>query len=163
MEILYDLYTDALLLSHRGKTLAPASHYMVFKDLEEIIHRQYSKAQRDRQKIASLTCPYCDLPVDYLRSPPPDYNPPKRPFKDKRSRSRGLDPDTHQPVLFRPHLCPQMEFLYPKKCQYLAHTWRCSISMIASAIFNVRQHLDVCKILKTTDTARARTRELRLA
>jgi hypothetical protein len=38
MEIIYDLYTDALLFSHRGKILAPASHpkyhcyYMVFKD-----------------------------------------------------------------------------------------------------------------------------------
>jgi hypothetical protein len=46
LEILYDLYQDALLFSHRGKHIAPASHpkyhtyYMVFKDLEEIIHRQ---------------------------------------------------------------------------------------------------------------------------
>jgi hypothetical protein len=44
IEIRYDLYTDALLFSHRGKTLAPASHpkchcyYMVFKDIEEIIN-----------------------------------------------------------------------------------------------------------------------------
>jgi hypothetical protein len=102
MDILYDLYTDALLFSHRGKTLAPASHnkyhcyYMVFKDLEEIIHRQYSKAQREHRKIASLNCPYCDLPVDYFRSPPPDYNPPKRTLKDKRSRSRSVSRSPQQ-------------------------------------------------------------------
>jgi hypothetical protein len=72
IEILYDLYTDALLFCHRGKTLAPASHpkyhcyYMVFKDLKEIIHRQYSKAQREHKKIKALSCPYCDVPLDQL-------------------------------------------------------------------------------------------------
>ncbi len=84
MEILYDLYTDALLFSHREKTLAPASHdkyhcyYMLFKDLEEIIHRQYSKAHREHKKIATLCCQYCDLPIDYFQSPPPEYNPSKQ-------------------------------------------------------------------------------------
>ncbi len=63
---------------------------MVFKDLEEIIHRQYSKAQREHKKIASLACPYCDLPIDYFRSPPPDYDPPTRQTKDKRSKSRSV-------------------------------------------------------------------------
>ena len=82
IEILYDLYTDALLFSHRGKHLAPASHpkyhtyYMVFKDLEEIINRQYSKAFREHKKIRSLSCPHCDVPLDYYSSPPPMYDPP---------------------------------------------------------------------------------------
>jgi hypothetical protein len=103
MDLLYDLYTDALLFSHRGKTLAPASHnkyhcyYMVFKDLEKIIHRQYSKAQREHKKIASLNCPYCDLPVDYFRSSPPDYNPSKRQTKEKRSRSRSVSRSPQSP------------------------------------------------------------------
>jgi hypothetical protein len=85
IEILYDLYTDALLFCHRGKHLAPASHpkyhcyYMVFKDLEEIINRIYSKAQRAQKKIQALSCPYCDIPLDYFNSPPPEYNPPSRP------------------------------------------------------------------------------------
>jgi hypothetical protein len=63
LEIIYDLYQDALLFSHRGKHLAPASHpkyhtyYMVFKDLEEIIYRQYSKFQREQAKIKALCCP----------------------------------------------------------------------------------------------------------
>ncbi len=82
IEIIYDLYTDALLFSHRGKTLAPASHhkyhtyYMVFKDLEEIINRQYSKSRREHNKIKSLSCPYCDVSLDYYSSPPPMYDPP---------------------------------------------------------------------------------------
>jgi hypothetical protein len=85
IEILYDLYTDALLFCHRGKHLAPASHpkyhcyYMVFKDLEEIINRLYSKAQRQQKKIQALSCPYCDVPLDYFHSPPPEYNPPSPP------------------------------------------------------------------------------------
>ncbi len=85
IEILYDLYTDALLFCHRGKTLAPTSHpkyhcyYMVFKDLEEIINRIYSKAQREHKKIQALSCPYCDIPLDYFHSPPPEYNPPSPP------------------------------------------------------------------------------------
>ena len=85
IEILHDLYTDALLFCHRGKTLAPASHpkyhchYMVFKDLEEIINRIYSKAQREQKKIQALSCPYCDVPLDYFNSPPPEYNPPSPP------------------------------------------------------------------------------------
>ena len=84
IEILYDVYTDALLFSHRGKNLAPASHpkyhtyYMVFKDLEEIINRQYSKALREHTKIRSLSCPHCDVPLNYFSSPPPMYDPPTK-------------------------------------------------------------------------------------
>ena len=95
MEIIYDLYTDALLFSHRGKNLAPSSHpqfhcyYMVFKDLEEIIHRQYSKSQREHTKIRSLCCPYCDVPLDYFKSPPPSYDPPNDPPSPPSSKSRS--------------------------------------------------------------------------
>ena len=49
---------------------------MVFKDLEEIINRQYSKAFREHKKIRSLSCPQCDVPLDYYSSPPPMYDPP---------------------------------------------------------------------------------------
>jgi hypothetical protein len=93
MEIIYDLYTDALLFSHRGKNLAPASHpkyhcyYMIFKDLEELIHRQYSKSQREHTKIRTLCCPYCDVPLDYFKSPPPPYDPPSNPPAPLRSDS----------------------------------------------------------------------------
>ncbi len=52
---------------------------MVFKDLEEIINRIYSKAQRQHKKIQALSCPYCDIPLDYFPSPPPEYNPPSPP------------------------------------------------------------------------------------
>ena len=97
IEILYDLYTDALLFCHRGKHLAPASHpkyhcyYMVFKDLEEIINRLYSKAQREQKKITALSCPYCDVPVDYFNSPPPEYNPPSPP-RSKSPQSPAYSP-----------------------------------------------------------------------
>jgi hypothetical protein len=94
IQIMYDLYMDALNFSHRGKTMAPASHpqyhcyYLVFKDLEEIINRQYSKAQRQHEKMKKLCCPYYEVPIDYFRSPPPLYNPPPRP----RSRSPSKNP-----------------------------------------------------------------------
>jgi hypothetical protein len=98
LEILYDLYQDALLFSHRGKHLAPASHpkyhtyYMVFKDLEEIIHRQYSKAQREQAKIKALCCPYCDIHLDYFSSPPPSYNPPVTEKSPKPASPRRASP-----------------------------------------------------------------------
>ena len=97
IEILYDLYTDALLFCHRGKHLAPASHpkyhcyYMVYKDLEEIINRLYSKAQREQKKITALSCQYCDVPVDYFNSPPPEYNPPSPP-RSKSPQSPAYSP-----------------------------------------------------------------------
>jgi hypothetical protein len=93
MEIICDLYTDALLFSHRGNTLSPASHpkyhcyYMVFKDFEELIHRQYSKSQREHTKIRTLCCPYCDVSLDYFKSPPPPYDPSSNPPEPPRSYS----------------------------------------------------------------------------
>ena len=100
IEILYDLYTDALLFSHRGKHLAPASHpkyhtyYMVFKDLEEIINRQYSKAFREHKKIRSLSCPHCDVPLDYYSSPPPMYDPPRSDSPQSPAYTPTKDEDT---------------------------------------------------------------------
>ena len=100
IEILYDLYTDALLFSHRGKHLAPASHpkyhtyYMVFKDLEEIINRQYSKALREHKKIRSLSCPHCDVPLDYYSSPPPMYDPPRSESPQSPAYTPTKDDDT---------------------------------------------------------------------
>jgi hypothetical protein len=96
IEKFYDLYTDALLFCHRGKTLAPASppkyhcYYMVFKDLEEITNRLYSKTQREQRKIQALSCPYCDVPLDYYNSPPPTYNPPSPSRSLTRSKSPQL-------------------------------------------------------------------------
>ena len=104
MEIIYDLYTDALLFSHRGKILAPSSHpqfhcyYMVFKDLEEIIHRQYSKSQREHTKIRSLCCPYCDVPLDYFKSPPPSYDPPHNPPSPPSSSSKSRSSPEYSPT-----------------------------------------------------------------
>jgi hypothetical protein len=98
IQIMYDLYMDALNFSHRGKTLAPASnpqyhcYYLVFKDLEEIINRQYSKAQRQHEKLKKLCCPYCEVPIDYFRSPPPLYNPPPRP-KSASPRRASSSPE----------------------------------------------------------------------
>jgi hypothetical protein len=104
MEIIYDLYTDALIFSHRGKILAPSSHpqfhcyYMVFKDLEEIIHRQYSKSQREHTKIRSLCCPYCDVPLDYFKSPPPSYDPPHNPPSPPSSSSKSRSSPEYSPT-----------------------------------------------------------------
>jgi hypothetical protein len=62
---------------------------MVFKDLEEIIHRQYSKSQREHTKIRSLCCSCCDVPLDYFKSPPPSYDPPNNPPSPPSSKSRS--------------------------------------------------------------------------
>jgi hypothetical protein len=178
MDILYDLYTDALLFSHRGKTLAPASHtkyhcyYMVFKDLEEIIHRQYSKALREHKKIASLACPYCDLPIDYFRSPPPDYDPPNRQSNDKRSRSRTRSPKPCSPQ--SPRYSPTGNASSstsssssddlpppPKMPPPTTHVALLNLNDNDNINDLQLQHLDIRKILKTTDTGG--TRELQLA
>jgi hypothetical protein len=182
MEILYDLYTDAMMFSHRGKILAPSSHskyhcyYMVFKDLEEIINRQYSKAQREHKKIATLNCPYCDLPVDYYRtSPPPDYDPPKRTTHKKHAKSRSGSRS--------PKRCsPQSPQYSPTGVDATASSSSSSSDDLPPpprmppptthvALLNLNdndnindlqlQHLDIRKILKTTDTGG--TRELQLA
>ncbi len=132
MEILYDLYTDALLFSHRGKTLAPASHdkyhcyYMVFKDLEEIIHRQYSKAHREHKKIATLCFQYFDLPIDYFRSPPPEYNPPTKQETRSRSKSRSPSSPRYSPtspsaLVLSHHLLTTFHHL--PRCLNQAHIW----------------------------------------
>jgi hypothetical protein len=176
MDILYYLYTDALFLfSHHGKTLAPASHnkyhcyYMVFKDLEEIIHRQYSKAQRKYKKIASLNCPYCDLPIDYFRSPPPDYNPPKRQVKDKRSRFRSVSRSPQSPrysptgAASSSSSSSSSDGIHPPPKMPAPTTHVALLNLNENDNINDLQLylLDIRKILKTTDTAG--TRELQLA
>ena len=69
---------------------------MFFKDLEEIIHRQYSKSQREHTKIHSLCCPYCDVPLDYFKSPPPPYEPPRSdsPSSPRYSPKQGSSPSS---------------------------------------------------------------------
>ena len=176
MEILYDLYNDALLFSHRGKTLAPASHdkyhcyYMIFKDLEEIIHRQYSKAHREHQKIATLCCQYCDVPIDYFRSPPPDYNPPKQ---EPRSRSQSRSPSSPRYSPTSPHRdrdesprraeSSSSEDIPPppKMPKPSTHVALLNLNEGESIDDLKLQYLDIRKILKTTDTGG--TRELQLA
>jgi hypothetical protein len=168
MDILYDLYTDTLLFSHRGKTLAPASHnkyhcyYMVFKDLEEIIRRQYSNPQREHRKIASLSCPYCDIPVDYFRSPPPDYNPAKRQLKEKRSISRSVSRSPQSPRYSPTGAASSSS---SSSSDGIPSPPKMPAPGTHVALLNLKttdiQHLDIRKILKTTDTAG--TRELQLA
>ena len=160
IEILYNLYIDALSFSHRGKTLAPASHstyktyYLVFKNLEEIIHRQYAKAHRDHEKIKKLNCPYCEVPLDYYRSPGQLDNPPPRP----RSRSSTKSPKRSS----------------PNSPAYSPTSRTSSSSSSDDGIPNVPPglpphkdvedlellHLDINKILKSTDNALTRTLQL---
>jgi hypothetical protein len=95
IQIMYDLYMDALNFSHRGKTLARASssspqyhcYYLVFKDLEEIINRQYSKAQRQHEKMKKLCCPYCEAPRPKSQSPRPSPSSPAYSLTVKSSSS----------------------------------------------------------------------------
>jgi hypothetical protein len=173
VEILYDIYTDALLFSHRGKTLAPASHnkyhcyYMVFKDLEETIHRKYSKAQREHKKIADLCCQYCDLPIDYFRSPPPEYNPPKEQETRPRSRSRTRSPTSprYSPTGARSESSSSSDSddipPSPKMPKPSTHVALLNLNDGDNINDLQLQHLDIRKILKTTDTGS--TRELQLA
>ncbi len=64
---------------------------MVFKDLGEIINRIYSKAQPEQKKIKALACPYCDVPLDYFNSPPPEYHPPS-PSRSQSPQSPAYSP-----------------------------------------------------------------------
>jgi hypothetical protein len=102
IQILYDLYIDALSFSHHGKTLATATHsqyhtyYLVFKYLKEIIHRQYAKAQQEHNKIKQSSGPLHIPPPrpqsrSRSRSPPsPAYSPTSRRSSSSSSSSDGI-------------------------------------------------------------------------
>jgi hypothetical protein len=154
MEIIYDLYTDALLFSHRGKNLAPASHpkyhcyYMVFKDLEEIIHRQYSKSQREHTKIRTLCCPYCDVQLDYFKSPPPPYDPPTNPPEPPRSDSPSSPQYSPRPGS-SPSSSSSSDDGIPEPPKLISSTHVALLGEEDLDDLNL-QHLDVRKILKKT-------------
>jgi hypothetical protein len=157
IEIIYDLYTDALLFFHRGKNLAPASHpkyhcyYMVFKDLEEIIHRQYSKSQREHTKIRTLCCPYCDVPLDYFKSPPPNYDPPNNPPAPPRSRSSTSPPYSPARASSSSSSSSEDDDIPTPPPQLVSSTPVALLGDDDKDDLNL-QHLEIRKILRTTNS-----------
>ncbi len=135
---------------------------MVFKDLEEIIHRQYSKAHSEHKKIATLCCQYCDLPIDYFRSPPPEYNPPKQETK-LRSQSRSPSSPRYSPTSPKRSESSSTDDIPPPPKMPKPSTHVALLNLNEGEILDdlKLQHLDIRKILKTTDTGG--TRELQLA
>jgi hypothetical protein len=148
---------------------------MVFKDLEEIINRQYSKAQREHKKMSTLNCPYCDLPVDYYRtSPPPDYDPPKRTTHNKRTKSRSVSRSpkrgSPQSPQFSPTGVDATSSSSSSSSDDLPPPPRMPPPTTHVALLNLNdndnindlqlQHLDIRKILKTTDTGGIRKLQL---
>jgi len=164
IQILYDLYIDALSFSHRGKTLAPATHsqyhtyYLVFKDLEEIIHRKHAKAQREHDKIKQLRCQYCEVPIDYFRSPGPLHNPPPRPRS--RSRSRSPPSPAYSPTSRRSSSSSSSFDWVPSPPTRRPSSTHVALLQAKDVDDLELQHLDIRKILKSTD--KAMTRELQL-
>ncbi len=167
IQIMYDLYMDALNFSHRGKTLAPASnpqyyrYYLVFKDLEEIINRQYSKAQRQHEKMKKLCCLYCEVPIDYFRSPPPLYNPPPR----RRSRSPSKSPSSpaYSPTAKSSSSSSSSDGIpSPPPPRIVRSRTHVALLNEIEADDLQLQHLDIRKIIKCTPSAKDDTQELDL-
>ena len=110
------------------------------------------------------------MPIDYFRSPPPDYNPPKHEQR-LRSQSRSLSSPRYSPT--SPHRdCDES----PKRAESsssedIPPPPKMPKPSTQVALLNLNegesmddlklQYLDIRKILKTTDTAG--TRELQLA
>jgi hypothetical protein len=127
------------------------------------------KESTRKSKIASLACPYCDLPIDYFRSPPPDYDPPNHQTKDKRSRSRSRSPKPGSPQ--SPRYSPTGDASSsssssssdeipppPKMPPHSTHVALLNLNDNDNINDLQLQHLDIRKLLKTTDTARTRYR-----
>ncbi len=156
IEILYDLYTDALLFSHRGKTLAPASHpkyhcyYMVFKGLEEIINRQYSKSQREHRKFGHSVVHTVMYPwITSVHHHHCLYNPPS----PSHSRSRSNSPSspeyspTHDQESFHPRPLTTSQHLH--RDPSLAH----NVALLGKKNLDDLnlQNLEIRKIFKATN------------
>ncbi len=93
---------------------------------------KYSKAQRQHEKMKKLCCPYCEVPIDYFRSPPPLCNPPPRP-RSHSPRARRI----HQQQRACPRLHRLMAFHHRHHLVLYVpvHMWRYSMKP-KQTIFN---------------------------
>ena len=152
LHLVQDLQFSYFFLT-AAKTLLPLriqniTVTMVFKDLEEIIHRQYSKSQREHTKIRTLCCPYCDVQLDYFKSPPPPYDPPSNPPEPPRPQSPSSPQYSPRPAS-SPSSSSSSDDGIPEPPKLVSSTHVALLGEEDLDDLNL-QHLEVRKILKKT-------------